>query len=47
MRDYHKNIIDIIKSATDGTKAVLPENFDWKECLETGKKHRILPLIYY
>lgn len=47
MQIFQKNIADLIKSAADGTRTALPEDFNWEECLETGKKHRILPLIYY
>ena len=47
MTVFQKEIVLLIKSAIDSTKVEISNDFDWTKAIEIGRKHRILPLIYY
>ena len=47
MLDFQKGILALVKSAIDNTKAELPEAFDWEKAIAFGKKHQILPILYW
>ncbi len=40
-------ILTLIKNALKGEKHPLPADFDWKMAYEFGKRHQIIPLLYY
>ena len=47
MTEFQKGIIALIKSAIDNTQAELPADFDWGKAVALGKKHQILPILFY
>ena len=47
MTDFQKSVILLIKSALNNTNENIPENLIWKDVIETGNRHQIIPLLYY
>lgn len=47
MTSFQKEIILLVKSAIDGVKVEISKDFDWDKAITIGKKHNILPLLYY
>lgn len=39
-------IISLVKSAIDGSIAVIPEDINWEELFKIGKIHKLTPLLY-
>ncbi len=44
---FEGGILTLIKNAIKGEKHPLPKDFDWNLVYEFGKKHQIIPLLYY
>lgn len=47
MNSFQTGVIDLVKSAITGEKAVIKSDFDWKNALRLAQIQQILPLIYY
>lgn len=47
MNDFSGILTTLVRSGLSGEHENLPDNIDWQCVYTTGKKHRILPLLYY
>lgn len=47
MDKFEKAFIEIIKSGLTGKTATLESDFDWTRAIEIGKRHNVIPLMYY
>lgn len=47
MDKFKKSFIEIIKSGLTGQMVKLDSDFDWTRAIEIGKRHNVIPLMYY
>lgn len=47
MNNLQIGITGLVRSAVNGEKTVLPNDFNWSAALRLAKRHQIIPLIYY
>lgn len=47
MTDMQRVALTLIQSGLTGQKKTLPSYVDWAKLLQLGKRHHILPLLYY
>jgi hypothetical protein len=47
LSNFETGIITLLNNALKGEKQTLPEDFDYNLAYELGKKHQIIPILYY
>lgn len=47
LTSFERGILTLVRNAVNGEKRPLPKDFDYKQAYEFGKKHQIIPLLYY
>lgn len=47
MTRFQKDIFALIKSSLLNVQVIIEDDFDWSLAKECGKKHKILPLLFY